>query len=578
MRLLRTNPTACWAELCSSAWRRSTLSLSIGALVALVACDGTGPKPLVLGRNASRPTGNAARFRPSLHEAPEQLVAADPRLPGFDVWELALEARHHDPATDQCAMAITRGTEIVRTLDATLDATRCRATWDGRDTDGALVPPGALTVEGALARSGAELARAAFPVEIVRLGIERVHLAGERIPLLYRKTGGLDDGWYEIGTTDAPWQIAPDSRESGGAPLELPDGSARPLPMPNDDVLSPPLDRNAPNGVEHDTFNHPTGFVAGSEVDVIVQLTSSIAGAPAGGEPSDAVEVRLVAPSGLEIVGDELFADGAAIQTRTLASPVPAVGRYDTSWSWSFEARRASGGTPGEWQPIPGTFTTTHRLYGFVAMPTLGSTSMPHRAWIDVVDTIAEWAGGESAEESAVLAAIVDGVYWTSGLRYDTARGASFYTQYTSAEFGGAVFFLQRYQDRAWGRTINCTDAASIVSAFANMIGIDARYHILTNRDDSGFDLNFIRAIGVEAFDDTPFDSGRGGFRYHAIVGSLDGLTWDATLAIDGDGDATTAPHTLALVQGMDPEQYLIALSSEHSMIQTTHDEKVRLR
>jgi hypothetical protein len=130
------------------------------------------------------------------------------------------------------------------------------------------------------------------------------------------------------------------------------------------------------------------------------------------------------------------------------------------------------------------------------------------------------------------------------------------------------------------GRIINCSDAASILSSYGSMAGVDLRYHILTSRFglSAGFDLNYIRAIGMPAFDDTPFDSGRGGFRYHAIVGSPDDRSWDATLALDGDTNPAASPFEMLLAQSLDPDRYLQALSSEPANIRTDLDDKVRIQ
>ena len=90
--------------------------------------------------------------------------------------------------------------------------------------------------------------------------------------------------------------------------------------------------------------------------------------------------------------------------------------------------------------------------------------------------------------------------------------------------------------------------------------------------------FNFIRAIGMPEFDDTPFDSGRGGFRYHAIVGSSGDRSWDATLALDGDANPAASPFEMLLAQGLDPDRYLRGLSSEAADIRTDLDDKVRIQ
>ncbi len=519
---------------------------------------------------AARPE---ARIDPVLMPSADQLAAADPLLDGFDGWPLAFDARFH-PTGASCELRMERGGVVVRTIAGTLDASHCRATWDARDDAGAVLRPGPVTVVGAIVAGAAELASATSELEIVRLGVDRVSLTGAaRVPLLYRATGGVRDGWYEIDVAHTVWQMAPDRSEAMGAPLELPDGTPRPAPPIHDDVLSPPLDPRSPDGVEHDTFSLPTAWVADAEIGVEARLSSSVAGALAGGDPMRN-EVRVVAPEQLAIDGDAAFADGSTIALHTITSPVPAVGRYDVEWAFRFEARAPGG----EWHLVPGRAPVRVRLYGLVGPPVFGFDTIPHRAWVDIVDTIAGWVDGSADDWERVAARVVSGVYYELGLRYDTARGASFYTSYSRSGYRDAVFSAQSFQLRSNGTIVNCSDAASILTTYANMVGIDLRYHILTNRFGGGFDLNYIRAIGMPAFDDTPFDSGRGGFNYHAIVGSRDGRTWDATLALDGDADPASAPHSLLLPQGVGAMSYLVALSSQADVIRTDHDDFTRIR
>jgi hypothetical protein len=364
--------------------------------------------------------------------------------------------------------------------------------------------------------------------------------------------------------------MRPDASESGASALELADGSPRPIPAPHEGLLSPPL--AASGAVEDDTYNVPTAWVSGARIDYAVTLSADLAGAEGAGEPT-VMEVRVVPPAGLSLVGDATFRDDAVV--RFSGAPVIAVGRYDLPHDFGFEARRPGGA----WQPMPGAFSVTLRMYGLAGTPVFARTTIPHRPWVDVVDTVTRWVGGASRDQAGVGAAIVRGVYLylESGLRYDTRSGASAYSSYLSGWSGG-VFDAQAFQERRYGSVINCSDAASIVSAFANMVGLDFRYRILTHRSADGFRLNYLQAIGSPEFRPSPFDSGRSYFRYHAIVNSRDVRTWDATLAVDGDGVPSSAPFTQLLVQGLDPMAYLEALSPEAANIVTQMDDLVRIQ
>jgi hypothetical protein len=508
---------------------------------------------------------------PTIATAPDNLPAADPQLPGFDGWPLVFEVQRTDPQ-QLCRAELRRGGTAVRAVVGELEGTRCVVTWDGLGAGGARLSPGPVEVEGqVLDRAGTVLARAVDAIEVVRLGIERIELTGEegaRQPLLYRAMGGRRDGWFEMPVSYVPFQMRPDASERGASALELADGTARTVPAPHDGLLSPPLE--ASGGAEDDTYNVPTAWVAGSRIDYAITLSADLAGIEGGGAPTT-MEVRLVPPAGLTASGDVAFRDGAVV--RLGGAPVVAVDRYDLPHDFGFEARRPGG----EWQPMPGAFSVTLRMYGLAGAPVFARTTIPHRPWVDVVDTVTRWVGGTSMDQAGVGAAIVRGVYLESGLRYDTRSGASSYSDYLSG-WGGGVFDAQAFQERRYGSVINCSDAASIVSAYANMVGLDFRYRILTHRTADGFRLNYLQGIGSPDFRFSPFDSGRNYFRYHAIVNSRDVRTWDATLAVDGDGTPSTAPFTQLLVQGLDPMAYLEALSPEAANIATQMDDLVRIQ
>jgi hypothetical protein len=212
-----------------------------------------------------------------------------------------------------------------------------------------------------------------------------------------------------------------------------------------------------------------------------------------------------------------------------------------------------------------------------VNQATFPDVGVPHLGWVDVVDLVTGWVDGASADPVIVAGRIVEGVYNTLGLRYDDLRGASAYSDYPDGWWDG-VFFAGAFQRRDYGSTINCSDAAGIVGAYANMVGIDIRYHILTHAWYDGFDLNYIQPIGFTAFDETPFRFGGGSFGYHAVAGPPDGSIYDATLALDGDGVPTAPPHTLLMAEGMLADDYLFDLSSDWDGIQVDYDETVELR
>lgn len=511
--------------------------------------------------------------------ATDLLAAADPKLDGFDGWPLAFDVDPGGRTGLACRVTLARPAGTIAALDGTLDGTSCTATWDGRDAAGAWVAPGPLTAtaEVLAGAAGEVLAAAEADLEVVRLGIDRVQLlpgpAGKRVDLLWAEMGGVEDGWWLFPRDAPPWGLDRDAAEPPAAvDLELADGTPRPRPAPWDDLRSPPLDDASSDGSERDTFNLPTAWSAGSIVEATASLSSDVAGAPGGGAPA-ATEVRVLAPAGTRLVGEGPFVPGGTVTVRTETSPVPAVQRVEWTLVWRFESRRPGG----PWVPVPGAITTVHRLYGVVGAATFVDAGVPHLGWVDVIDLVAGWVDGATADPALVAGRIVEGVYHTLGLRYDNVRGASAYSDYPDGWDDG-VFFAGAFQRRDYGSTINCSDAAGIVGAYANMVGIDMRYHILTHAWRDGFDLNYIQPIGFTAFDETPFLFGGGSFSYHAVAGPPDGSIFDATLALDGDGVPTAPPHTFLLAEGLPPADYLFDLSSDWAGIRVRYNETVELQ
>jgi len=509
------------------------------------------------------------------------LPAADPKLVGFESWPIVFSVDPKAYTQLVCRVEIARGDTAIAAFDGTLADDLCTASWNGLDGSGGWVAPGQVTATAFLFEEGGEggdpLAQGEAVLEVVRLGIGAIQMSGSssdaRVALLWGETDGEAAGYYEVPVTDAPWRIGPDASEDAAAvDLDLADGTPRQLPTPWTDLKSPPLDASSADGVEHDTFNLPTAWVAGSAVQLSATMSASAAGVEGGGGPVD-VEIRVVPPAGTEAVGADAFSHGAVVNVQTLATPVPAVGLYDLELVWSFEVRRPEGA----WMPIPGGVTTAHNLYGVVGQPTLGYTTMPYRAWVEVVDAVAGWVDGASADPIEVGSRITEGVFDTTGLAYDVNYGACTYTDYLWGSWTNGVFDIVGFQRRDKGDVVNCSDCAGILSTYANMVGVDLTYHILTN-GSSGFDLNYIMAIGYTVFDETPFADGGGGFNYHAVTGPSDGTIYDATLKLDGDGTPTAAPFTEIYAEAMAEADYLFDLSSDWNVVDVDYSEKVRFQ
>jgi len=556
------------------------IAIAIVSSWVVVGCSGNSPSFVADGGADTDSDTDVAL--PDVQPSDETLAAADPKLVGFESWPIVFTVDPKGYTSLTCRVEIARGDTAIAAVDGTLVDGACTAVWDGRDAEGGWVAPGQATATAFLFEGGGDggdpLAQAETVLEVVRLGFGQIQMAGvestQRVALLWGETDGEAEGYYEVTVDDAPWRIGPDASEDAAAvDLDLADGTPRTLPLPWTDLKSPPLDDASSDGVEHDSFNYPTAWVAGADIAFSATMSASAAGMEGGGGPVD-VEIRVVPPAGTEVVGADAFSHGAVAVVQTTASPVPAVGSYEIDLVWGFEARRPAG----EWAPIPGSVTTTHRLYGVVGQPQLGSyTGIQYRAWIEVVDAVAGWVGGATADPVEVASDITQGIFETTDLTYDTQYGACTYTEYLWGNWTNGTFDIVGFQRRDKGDIVNCSDCAGILSTYANMVGVDFTYHILQN-GYSGFDLNYIMAIGFTVFDETPFDDGGGGFNYHAVTGPSDGTIYDATLKLDGDGTPTAAPFEEIFPVAMSETDYLFDLSSQWTQVDVDYSTKVRLQ
>lgn len=219
------------------------------------------------------------------------------------------------------------------------------------------------------------------------------------------------------------------------------------------------------------------------------------------------------------------------------------VKREDIAWQWKYRC-------PGD-QTWRDADNTRHRIYVILETPkgpwdqTAGSQSNP---WTDVLDQSCAWANTKTTRNDAA-AEVTRTVNGSLGLTYDMNQGASKYT--TPA--AGLHFECTQFVDYlngggGKGNVVNCTDCATIVTTFANVLGCDL--HAATMR--SYFDLTQIKAIGQAGFGCPNWGCG---FSYHEVAwnggdGEADPL-YDACLEVDGDGDPWAPPHTAQLALNM---------------------------
>jgi len=255
--------------------------------------------------------------------------------------------------------------------------------------------------------------------------------------------------------------------------------------------------------------------------DPVTATISATGGGILGAIPSFPVNFRngVSVPEYVTIALPNHQIGGAGVQVQNI------------QWSWSFSL---AGG------PTSPMTTTTHRIYSVLIEPngpwTAGTRSDTQLPWTDVLDYACVWAAGAT---NAVTAAelVTQKVYGTIGLTYDQRNGASVYTN--GGTFLCTEFINYLRTGKGKGKKVNCTDCASIVTAFANVVGCNLAASTMYPASGHGFTTNQMIAIGGTTWGyPFPGTSYTGSFSYHEVawMGALsysDRLN-DACLEVDG--------------------------------------------
>jgi hypothetical protein len=216
------------------------------------------------------------------------------------------------------------------------------------------------------------------------------------------------------------------------------------------------------------------------------------------------------------------------------------VGIHITTWRWQY---RLKG---GKWTDFA---TSRHKIYTVLASPTATWQQTPYNSsntqlpWTDVLDYACSWAIGAGTLDDAG-AGVTRGIYnlGPSAVVYDCpGGGASHYTDWSTGQFD-CTSFLERVRGGIGnGQYVNCTDCATFVSTFANVLGCD----LWQSQMGYDFALNELLAIGSTVWQTA---CNWGSFSYHEVAWKATCLASDAVfdgcLQVDGGPDPTTPPHT----------------------------------
>lgn len=388
--------------------------------------------------------------------------------------------------------------------------------WDGLDASGAPAGVGAYRIDAQLL-VGQGVETVSQPIAVVRAQFEAALAEGDgvtavQVPLYWHSTGDLQD-------LDVPFASLPSIDEG----LDLPGASGDLERMPDQQPVAFVWDsRPIVTLVPGESTIWGGSGVDAAAIEVEVAGWTTLSGSP------------LVAGVPVVLQRDAAIANGPGVVEETLAIELVA----------------------GEW--TIGVQHVPMRIYALFDEPDFDEAGERYHPWVAVVDPALRAIEGVAPDHDRVVDALVDWIYYEQGLKYDTRYGASAYVNYRYSSWDQANFYLADFLARRYGSTVNCTDCAAILGAYANMVGARLNYTIIL-RD---FPLNFIRAIGYDEHTRCPFGSTGCGFSYHAVTTDDGGGTiWDATLALDGDADPATAPNTVLGVKSIPGDEYLDRLS-----------------
>lgn len=221
------------------------------------------------------------------------------------------------------------------------------------------------------------------------------------------------------------------------------------------------------------------------------------------------------------------------------------VGLDDLTWHWQYRLSPHHN-----WHRFD---TTRHRVYTLFAVPTAPWQQAPFNAantqvpWTEVLDYACRWADGATSQDMAA-ALVTQAVYGLgpSIVTYDCPGGGS--SHYSFPDFDCTAFVDRLRGGVGNGIYVNCSDCATIVASFANVLGCD----LWQSKMGWGFALNELLAIGSTVWQTA---CGWPGFSYHEVAWeaacTANDDVFDACLRVDGDSDPTGPPRVPLLPQDL---------------------------
>ena len=320
------------------------------------------------------------------------------------------------------------------------------------------------------------------------------------------------------------------------------------LPLRRDEAQPQPQTWRA--GVSQWPSDAPMALVL-DELDAPVKLTATLLRSP--GDPQTLGLRALAAPGStgpIFAVEPAVLDFGDALQAQVELSCVlggsASVGLGDLWLRWQLQVEGLPLWIDLEW--------TGHRIYRVLRRPTEPWSEAPddplHWPWTRALEYACRWAG-ESSDLAAAATAITRAVYdlgFTGVFAYDCPLGAS--------RYAFPFFDLQAVIERLGGgfgngAPVNCSDCATIVSTFANLLGCDLWQSQMFTLGQ-GFGVNAMIPIGTSGWQ---VPCGWPGFSFHEVAWTgdcgEDDDVYDASLAVDGSGSPSLPPRFPVLATGL---------------------------
>jgi hypothetical protein len=227
-----------------------------------------------------------------------------------------------------------------------------------------------------------------------------------------------------------------------------------------------------------------------------------------------------------------------------------------TIWQWQYRL-----GSQDAWT---NSHQSRHQIYTVLKIPNEPWSRGPLRnnniqlPWSDVLDHACAWASGaQTLDDAASL--ITHGVRKIE-TNLDVTWAPSHF--YANSQFDCASF-LDLLQDKEGaGKKLSCTDCATVVSSFANILGCELWQAIMVG--GGSFFTNPVRLLGKTFWKPKEFT-------VHEVAWkgacTEDQEVFDACLFVDGDDNPVTEPHDALLPVNLrfgrlEDRQYLFRLAA----------------